>query len=72
MTTQNSSKPVTRLLRKPEVLARLGIPKSSWDRGVRLGRFPKPVKIGDRAVAWPEHVIDDFIERLSKDAHRVE
>ena len=52
------------LLRKPAVLARTGIPKSSWDRGVRQGRYPKPVKIGLRAVAWPSTVIDKFIEDL--------
>ena len=56
---------VTRLIRKPEVLARVGIPKSSWDRGVRLGRFPKGIKIGVRAVAWTEKSIDELIDRLS-------
>ena len=55
----------TSLLRKPQVLARVGIPKSSWDRGVRLGRFPKPVKIGVRAVAWTSTSIDELIEQLS-------
>lgn len=59
---------VTRLIRKPEVLARLGIPRSSWDRGVRLGRFPKPVQLGPRAVAWTEKSIDQLIERLSSTA----
>lgn len=59
---------VTRLLRKPEVLARLGIPKSSFDRGVRLGRFPKPVKLGPRAVAWTSESIDRLIDSLSSTA----
>jgi prophage regulatory protein len=61
--TQNS-----RLLRKPEVLSRLGIPKSSFDRGVRQGRFPKPVKIGQRSVAWTSNSIDSLIQRLSSTA----
>ena len=59
---------VTRLLRKPAVLARMGIPRSSWDRGVRQGRFPAPIKIGVRAVAWTEQSIDQLIERLSSTA----
>jgi predicted DNA-binding transcriptional regulator AlpA len=59
--------PVT-LLRKPQVLARLGIPKSSWDRGVRQGRYPRPIKIGQRAVAWTSTSIDALIESLSANA----
>ena len=60
---QSNQPPVT-LLRKPQVLARTGIPKSSWDRGVRLGRYPKPIKIGPRAVAWPSTAIDALISDL--------
>lgn len=56
------------LLRKPAVLARLGIPKSSWDRGVRQGRYPKPIKIGVRAVAWTSASIDKLIEDLTAQA----
>ena len=52
------------LLRKPQVLARTGIPKSSWDRGVRQGRYPKPVKIGPCAVAWSSAAIDALIYDL--------
>ena len=53
--------PVT-LLRLPQVLSRTGIPKSTWGRGVRLGLYPKPVKIGVRAVAWTSTSIDALIE----------
>lgn len=60
--------PTVSLLRKPQVLARLGIPKSSWDRGVRQGRYPKPIKIGVRAVAWTSTSIDSLIESLSANA----
>ena len=56
------------LLRKPQVLARTGIPKSSWDRGVRQGRYPKPVKIGVRAIAWTSTSINKLIEDLTAQA----
>ena len=56
------------LLRKPQVLARTGIPKSSWDRGVRQGRYPKPIKIGVRAIAWTSTSIDKLIEDLTAQA----
>ena len=64
---QAENSPVT-LLRKPAVLARTGIPKSSWDRGVRQGRYPKPVKIGVRAIAWTSTSIDKLIEDLTAQA----
>lgn len=64
---QAGTSPVT-LLRKPQVLARTGIPKSSWDRGVRQGRYPKPVKIGVRAIAWTSTSIDKLIEDLTAQA----
>lgn len=60
---QAEKSPVT-LLRLPAVLARTGIPKSSWQRGVRLGRYPKPIKIGIRAVAWTNTSIDTLIADL--------
>ena len=63
-----AEKPTVTLLRKPQVLARTGIPKSSWDRGVRQGRYPKPVKIGVRAVAWTSTSIDKLIEDLTAQA----
>ena len=56
------------LLRKPQVMARTGIPKSSWERGVRLGYYPKPIKIGKRAVAWTSTSIDKLIEDLTAQA----
>jgi predicted DNA-binding transcriptional regulator AlpA len=40
------------LLRLPEVLALFPICRSSWWRGIQLGRYPKPVKLGPRACAW--------------------
>jgi len=32
---------------------------------VRQGVFPRPVKLGARAVAWPESVVDDLVDRLA-------
>jgi len=28
------------------------VSKSSWYAGIAAGRFPQPVKLGKRAVAW--------------------
>ena len=54
-----------RLCRLPEVLNRVGYKRSRFLELVQLGVFPRPVKIGVRAVAWPESQIDALVERLA-------
>ncbi len=47
-----------RLLRLPEVKARTGYSRSEVYRRIAAGDFPAPVKLGDRASAWPEHEVN--------------
>ena len=54
-----------RLLRLPQVLDRVGYKRSRFLDLVRQGVFPKPIKLGARAVAWPESTIDELVERLA-------
>ena len=54
-----------RLLRLPAVLDRVGYKRSRFLDLVRQGVFPRPVKLGARAVAWPESVVDDLVDRLA-------
>lgn len=42
------------LLRLPVVRARTGLSRSEIYRRVQSGLFPAPVKLGERASAWPE------------------
>lgn len=56
-----------RLIKLPEVLARVALSKSSVYE--MLGRtppaFPRPLKLSRRAVCWPSSVIDAWItERI--------
>ncbi|RAX40739.1 helix-turn-helix transcriptional regulator [Rhizobium tropici] len=37
---------------------------------VRIGKFPKPVKIGLRRNAWVESEIDDWIQQLIAERDR--
>ncbi|WP_018144886.1 AlpA family transcriptional regulator [Thioalkalivibrio sp. AKL6] len=54
------------LQRMPDVRRRTGLSRSTIYRLIQEGRFPKPIKIGDRASAWPASVIDRWIaERVS-------
>lgn len=38
------------------------VSRSTWWTGVREGRFPKPVKLGKRAIAWPVDSIRALIK----------
>lgn len=54
-----------RLLRLNDVMARLGVGRSSIYELVRRGELCQPVKLGVRASAWPASAIDRFIaERI--------
>jgi prophage regulatory protein len=51
----NGGLPVTQIfLRRPQVEARTGLKRSTIYQRIRDGTFPKPVRIGPRAVAWLE------------------
>jgi predicted DNA-binding transcriptional regulator AlpA len=39
--------------------------RSTWWTGVASGRFPKPVRIGKRAVAWRASDIRELISTLN-------
>jgi prophage regulatory protein len=43
-----------KILRRPEVTAVTGLPKSSLYAEIAAGRFPKPVAIRGTAVGWLE------------------
>ena len=49
------------LLRRIEVIKRLGISKSTLTRWVASGLFPPPVQIGPRAVGWYAHDLEAFL-----------
>lgn len=60
---ERQGEPLGRLLRLPEVIARIGVGRTTWLVGVRQGLYPKPVRIGARAVAWRSTDIELVISR---------
>lgn len=45
--------------------------RSTWWRGVKSGRFPKPVKLGPNTTAWKVEEIRKLIDRFAgNDGHR--
>ncbi len=48
---------IKKMYRLPEVMNMTGLSRSSIYLRVSTDEFPKPVKIGRRAVGWPEDSI---------------
>lgn len=53
-----------KLLRLPEVLAKVPIGRASWWKGVKEGRYPAAIKLGARTTCWRESDIDKLIQSL--------
>jgi len=45
-----------------QVLKRKAIGRSTLYGEIRRGIFPKPISIGTRKIAWPEHEIDQMMQ----------
>lgn len=54
------------LLRLPQVLALVGVSKSTWWKLVRDGRAPQAVKLGDRCTCWRAAEVASFIARAGQ------
>ncbi|MBT0958916.1 AlpA family transcriptional regulator [Alphaproteobacteria bacterium KMM 3653] len=48
-------------LRRPAVEAATGLSRSSLYAMMDTGDFPRPVRIGKRAVAWPESAVTAWL-----------
>ncbi|EET1468985.1 TPA: AlpA family transcriptional regulator [Escherichia coli O146] len=51
------------LLRLSDVMRRTGYSRAWIYRLINQGRFPKPVKIGSRSVAFIESEVDEWINQ---------
>jgi prophage regulatory protein len=50
------------LLRLPEVKRRVSLSRSEIYRRIAAGDFPQPVKLGERASAWPESEVSAWCQ----------
>ncbi len=58
-----------RILRRREVETRTGLSRSTIYTQMAEGTFPKPVRLGKRAVGWTESSISEWLEsRVAADA----
>jgi prophage regulatory protein len=51
-----------RLIREAERARITGVPRSTWYLRMKQGTAPKPVPIGDQAVAWVEQEVLDWVD----------
>ena len=51
------------ILRLPQVKLRVGLSRSSIYLAVSRGNFPKPVRLGARAVGWLESEVDVWLRQ---------
>lgn len=56
-----------KLLRLADVRERVPYSRSTIYQKISRGEFPKPISIGERAVAWLESDIDAWIESRIQD-----
>ena len=50
-----------RLLRRPEVERITGFSTPPIYRLMKLGRFPLPVRLGERTVRWSSNELDEWL-----------
>ena len=53
---------LSRLIRLPEVMARVGLSRSTIYNRIADGTFIAPVRLGEKSVAWLESDIDGWIQ----------
>ena len=51
---------MTIILRLPDVMRRTGKSRSTVYAECTAGLFPRPVRLGLRAVGWPAHEVDQI------------
>ena len=51
-----------RVMRRPEVERVTGISRSTLYEMIKSGEFPKPMRLGRRAVGWPETVVSEWLD----------
>lgn len=63
---KKQSSEAQRFLRLPEIIGPKGlipVSRSTWYAGIKDGRFPPPIKLGERVSVWRSEDIRKLIER---------
>ncbi|MCL4790433.1 MAG: AlpA family transcriptional regulator [Gammaproteobacteria bacterium] len=60
-----------KVIRRPEVEARTGLPRSTLYDAIKRGSFPRPIKLSERSVAWVASEVDAWVAARIHEARRV-
>ena len=55
--------PETGFVRLPQILTLIPISRSAWWAGIREGKFPQGIKLGNKTTVWRAEDIRNLIER---------
>ena len=50
-----------KILRRPALLARVGISQATVYRMMSRGEFPRPVRVGQRATGWRTDEVEEWL-----------
>ena len=65
MNTHTNPVPKKRFIRLAQVIYSTGLSRSNIYRKVAAAEFPKPVRLGPKAVAWIESEVQNWMEQLA-------
>ena len=54
------------ILRAKDVVELVGVSKNTIHNWINQGIFPKPIKLGPRAVGWRSEQIEDWLHERAK------
>ena len=52
--------------RKQGIPPIIPVSRASWYAGIKAGKYPKPIRLSKRTVAWREDDIKTLCEKLSE------
>lgn len=67
MSSQIVQLPQTGFVRLPQILLHIPVSRSTWWAGVKSGKYPQPIKLGENTTAWKAEDIHALIARLGND-----
>jgi len=48
----------------PPILPIIPVSRTTWHNGVKSGKYPKPIKLGEHSIAWRVEDIRALLEEL--------
>lgn len=58
--------PTTGYVRLPQILAVYPVSRSTWWAGVKSGRYPPSIKLGQRTTAWKAESIIAMLDKVGE------